>query len=214
VPRAAILTHGNVEAVAVAAIAADGLVPPDCVGITLPPTVPAGLAAALGALHAGALIRFGDLAELLDDDDQPRPTVLVTTCEQLDRPGLTARLAEVSDPPVPGGLRLVKAPGPVRGALRRECRTRAIPFGEMFGVAESGGLILQQPPVPEPPAGLVPLLGQQARVVDAAGATAPAGQPGELVLAGSAVSGDGWLHTGDRAVEGPDGSLTILGRHQ
>ncbi|HEX3923881.1 MAG TPA: AMP-binding protein [Streptosporangiaceae bacterium] len=214
VPRAATLTHGNVEAVAVAAIAADGLVPPDCVGIAIPPTAPTGLAAVLGALHAGALIRFGDLEELLGDDDQPRPTVLVTTCEQLERPGMTARLAEVSDPPVRGGLRLVKAPGPVREALRRECRSRAIPFGEIFGLAESGGLILQQSRFREPADGLVPVLGQQARVVDATGATAPAGQPGELVLAGSAVAGDGWLHTGDLAVEGRDGSLTILGRQQ
>ncbi len=75
--------------------------------------------------------------------------------EPLHAGALTARLAEVSDPPMPGGLRLVKAPGPVREALRRECRTRAIPFGEMFGLAESGGLILQRSPFREPADGLV-----------------------------------------------------------
>jgi acyl-CoA synthetase (AMP-forming)/AMP-acid ligase II len=211
-PRAAVLTHGNVEAVAVAGIAADGLVPPDCVGIALPRAVtPAGLATVLGAVHAGALTRFGDdPAGLLDEGDRPRPTVLVTTCEQLEHPGLMERLAADDG----AGPRLVKVPGPVPATLRRACRSAGIPLAEMYGVAAGGGLNLQQSPFREPPDGLVPLLGQQARVVDAAGATAPAGQPGELVLAGSAVTGDGWLRTGDLAVEGPDGSLTILGRNQ
>jgi fatty-acyl-CoA synthase len=215
-PRAAVLTHGNVEAVAVAAIAADGLVPADCAGIVLPSAAtPAGLAAVLGALHAGALIRFGDdPAELLGEGALPRPTVLVTTCEQLERPGLIERLAADGARPAAGGPRLVKVPGPVPGTLRQACRAAGIPLAEMYGVAEGGGLNLQQSPFREPPDGLVPLLGQQARVVDAAGATAPAGQPGELVLAGSAVAGDGWLRTGDLAVEGRDGSLTILGRTQ
>jgi fatty-acyl-CoA synthase len=215
-PRTAVLTHGNVEAVAVAAIAADGLVPPDCVGIALPiVATPAGLASVLGALHAGALIRFGDdPAGLLAEGDRPRPTVLVTTCEQFQRPGLIERLAADGARPGPGGPRLVKVPGPVPGTLRQRCRSAGIPLVEMYGRAAGGGLNLQQSVFREPADGLVPLLGQQARVVDAAGVTAPAGQPGELVLAGSAVAGDGWLHTGDLAVEGPDGSLTILGRYQ
>jgi acyl-CoA synthetase (AMP-forming)/AMP-acid ligase II len=209
-PRAAVLTHGNVEAVAVAGIAADGLVPPDCVGIALPRAVtPAGLAAVLSAVHAGALTRFGDdPAGLLDEGDRPRPTVLVTTCEQLERPGLMERLADGDG----AGPRLVKVPGPVPATLRRACRSAGIPLAETYGAAEGGGLNLQQSPFRESADGLVPLLGQRARVVDAAGATAPAGQPGELVLAGSAVTGDGWLHTGDLAVEARDGSLTILGR--
>jgi acyl-CoA synthetase (AMP-forming)/AMP-acid ligase II len=216
-PKAAVLSHGNVEAVAVAAIAADGLVPPDCAGIVLPSVAtPAGLAAVLGALHAGALIRFGDddPAALLGAGVLPRPTVLVTTCEQLERPGVIERLAADGARPAAGGTRLVKVPGPVPGTLRQACRSAGIPLVETYGLAEGGGLNLQQSPFREPSDGLVPLLGQQARVVDAAGATAPAGQPGELVLAGSAITGDGWLHTGDLAVEGPDGSLTILGRHR
>jgi acyl-CoA synthetase (AMP-forming)/AMP-acid ligase II len=209
-PKAAVLTHGQVEAVAVAVIAADGLVPPDCAGITLPLTAPAGLAAALGSLHAGALTRFGDLAGLLGNPGLPRPAVLVTTCEQLEHPGLRERLAAGDG----AGPRLVKVPGPVPATLRRACQSSGIPLVETYGLAEGGGLNLQQSAFREPADGLVPLLGQQARVVDAAGATAPAGQPGELVLAGSAVTGDGWLRTGDLAVEGPDGSLTILGRQQ
>ena len=214
-PKAAVLSHGNVEAVAVAAIAADGLVPPDCAGIVLPSAVTPALAAVLGALHAGVLIRFGDdPAELLGEGALPRPTVLVTTCEQLERPGVIERLAADGARPAAGGPRLVKVPGPVPGTLRQACRSAGIPLAEMYGLAEGGGLNLQQSPFREPSDGLVPLLGQQARVVDAAGATAPAGQPGELVLAGSAVTGDGWLHTGDLAVEGRDGSLTILGRSQ
>ncbi|HET9970439.1 MAG TPA: AMP-binding protein [Streptosporangiaceae bacterium] len=145
-PEGAVLTHGNVEAVAAAMIAADGLVPPDCVGITLPSmTTPIALAATLGALHAGALIRFGDIAGLLGDADRPQPTVLVTSCEELERPGVPERVAAARP-------RLVKVPGPVPGALRRECQSRGIPFVEM------SGLSLQQSPYLESDE-LVPLLG-------------------------------------------------------
>lgn len=48
--------------------------------------------------------------------------------------------------------RLVKVPGPVPGALRRECRSRGTPFVEMFGLSQ------QQSPYLESD-GPVPLLG-------------------------------------------------------
>ncbi|HEU5390300.1 MAG TPA: AMP-binding protein [Streptosporangiaceae bacterium] len=147
-PEAAVLTHGNVEAVAVAAIAADGLVPPDCVGIALPSmATPAALAATLGALHAGALTRFGDIAALLGDEDLPRPTVLVTTRDELERPGVIERVAGA-------GLRLVKVPGPVPEALRREWGTRATPFVEVSGLSLQGSPYLESDE-------LVPLLGME-----------------------------------------------------
>lgn len=144
----AVLTHGNVEAVAVAVMAADGLVPPDCVGITLSAAATLnGIAATLGALHAGALTRFGDVDGLLGDEDRPRPTVLVTTCAELERPGVIERAAEA-------GLRLVKMPGPVPGALRRKWGTRATPFVEMSGLSLQGSPYLESDE-------LVPLLGTE-----------------------------------------------------
>jgi len=142
----AVLTHGNVEAVAVAVMAADGLVPPDCVGITLSAAAePAGIAAALGALHAGALTRFGDIEGLLGGEDRPRPTVLVTTYAELERPGVIERVDAA-------GPRLVKVPGPVPRALRRDWGTRATPFVEMLGLSLQGSPYLESDD-------LVPLLG-------------------------------------------------------
>jgi hypothetical protein len=98
-------------------------------------------------------VRFGDLAKLLEDEGRARPTVLVTTCEELERPGVNERVAGA-------GLRLVKLPGPVPGALRRECRSRGTPFVEM------SGLSLQQSPYLEPDEP-VPLLGDLSRQLGA-----------------------------------------------
>jgi acyl-CoA synthetase (AMP-forming)/AMP-acid ligase II len=71
-----------------------------------------------------------------------------------------------------------------------------------------------------------PIPGCSVRVVDAEGAVVGYGRPGALQVRGpmvtagylddhaatqAAIDRDGWLHTGDRAVLGPDG-LTIIGR--
>jgi len=71
--------------------------------------------------------------------------VLVTTCDALERPGVLERVAGA-------GLRLVKVPGPVPGALRREWGTRATPFIEMSGWSLQGSPYLESDE-------LVPLLG-------------------------------------------------------
>jgi fatty-acyl-CoA synthase len=72
----------------------------------------------------------------------------------------------------------------------------------------------------------IPLLGQEARVVNASGGAADPGEPGELLLAGSTVMKeywrnpaataetlrDGWLHTGDVASVDSEGYFRIVDR--
>jgi fatty-acyl-CoA synthase len=72
----------------------------------------------------------------------------------------------------------------------------------------------------------IPLLGQEARVVNADGGAADPGEPGELLLAGSTVMKeywrnpeataaalrDGWLHTGDVASVDSEGYFRIVDR--
>ncbi len=72
-----------------------------------------------------------------------------------------------------------------------------------------------------------PVPGVEVRVVDAEGAEAPDGSPGELLVrdasvflgylnrpeaTAAALSPGGWLHTGDVVARDPDGSLRLVGR--
>lgn len=194
------LTHGNVEAVAVAGMAANGLVPTDRVAVAADPTSPPALATTLAALHAGALVRFpsGHDDALFDGSASDPPTVLSTTCAELGVGDRATRLV--------GGPRLVTVPGHVPDGLRA---ILGAPLRETYGPAVSAGLALQQRPA-EPDGGLVPVLGQRARVVDHAGNPVPAERAGELELGGSAVAGAGWVRCGDRAVCARDATLRIL----
>lgn len=201
--RSAQLTHGNVEAVAVAGMAAHGLVPTDRVAVAADAVSPPALATVLAALHAGASVRFPtghDDDALFDGSASEAPTVLSTTCTELGVRNRAGRPA--------GGPRSVTVPGPVPDGLREV-------FGpvlrETYGPAVSGGLALHQRPS-GPPSTLVPVLGQRARVVDHSGTPAPAGEAGELELAGSAVAGSGWVRSGDRAVCDEDGAVRVQHR--
>lgn len=136
------LTHGNVEAVAVAGMAANGLVPTDRVAVADGAMSPPALATILAALHAGAAVRFptGPDDDALFDGSAPDvPTVLSTTCAELLVRDRARRLAD--------GPRLVTVPGPVPDVLRE---TLGAGLRETYGPAVSSGLALQQRPAGPP----------------------------------------------------------------
>ena len=100
-----------------------------------------------------------------------------------------------------------------------------------YGLTESCGAMTVTPPGTDP-AGIAGLIGQAiprvaVAVVDDAGEPAEPGEPGEIVMRGptmmlgylnrpdataEAIDADGWLHTGDLAVQHADGNLAFVGR--
>ncbi len=128
------------------------------------------------------------------------------------------------------GLRVAKvggAPGArASPAALRRARGRA---GQRLRLTEGSGLNLQlqaHESLRRLGSVGIPLLGQEAKVVNASGGAADPGEPGELLLACSTVMKeywrnpaataaalrDGWLHTGDVASVDADGYFRIVDR--
>ena len=105
-------------------------------------------------------------------------------------------------------------------------------FLEAWGMVETGGAAIGRVAIPGPWLPFidnfaVPLPGYELRVVDDDGNQLPRGQVGELLVKGpgvlrgyhgdpdataDALTGDGWLRTGDLARKGPFGSVAFAGR--
>lgn len=103
------------------------------------------------------------------------------------------------------------------------------PWREIFGMTESGVDLFSAPDdVRTVGSGSLgrPVPTKQVRVVDPAGHDVPDGEPGEMIIAGrpmmngywnrpedtARVLRDGWLHTGDVVVRGPDQGIALVGR--
>lgn len=197
-----ILTHADVEAVAVAGMAADGLVPGTRVAVRADATGAAGLAALFAALHAGATI-------VLDHPHTDADIVVVPA----------ENVRDVVERTGSARPRLVKVLGVLDDDTRRATRDAGLAVRESYGVAEAGGFNLHQQMRRDGGGCLVPALGHDVLVVDGVGAPCGVGEPGELLLRGPVGSGEvsveghgaGWLRTGDRAVLEP-GGVRILDR--
>ena len=98
---------------------------------------------------------------------------------------------------------------------------------EGYGLSEAAPVCAVNPPGREKLGSIgLPLPGIQVKIIDADSNALPPGQPGELCLAGdnvmkgywhlpedtAAALKDGWLHTGDIAVQDNDGYLFIVDR--
>ena len=185
----------------------------------------------LGTLYAGACLRvearYAPQAAL----DALRSGVSVLQ----GVPSMYAKLvahAQASGRPIDAPrLRLLYAGGsPLDPALKQGTEALfALPLHNGYGLTEAAPTITQtrlDAPRSDCSVGLV-IPGCEIRIVGAAGAPTPAGQPGELQVRGpnvmlgyyrndaltrETIDEDGWLNTGDIVRQETDGALFIVGR--
>ncbi|GGY95190.1 class I adenylate-forming enzyme family protein [Pseudoduganella plicata] len=231
-PKGVLLSHRTLLYVATVSGRLRGLVPTDRAYGVLPIAHVYGLASVmLGTLNAGACLvlapRFSAPA-LLRALREERLTILQGV------PAMYARVLEQLGPdasPLPNSLRFAYAGGsPLTPGLKAAVeRLLGVALHNGYGMTESGPTICQTDlaaPRNDTSVGH-PIPGVAVRVVDAAGADVPVGEPGEIrvrgpnvmlgyyrdpALTAATMHPGGWLNTGDMGRLGPDGALFIVGR--
>lgn len=228
--KGAVLTHANMEGVASGAIAFDALTRNDRAIVTVPLAFTgAGVSFAIPLLRCGGsiVIRQEFVPSLVLDDIEHNGVTFIGVV-----PLILERMAAEPDFERRdlSGLRVAKVGGaPVPEHLLKLYQARGVGLVASYGLTEGSGLNLElqaHEALSRRGSVGIPLLGQQARVVDDNGKDAAPGEPGELLLAGSCVMKeywrnpeatsqalrDGWLHTGDVAIVDEDGYFRIVDR--
>jgi len=233
-PRAAVLTHGNVLANIAQIQAHPGrLVSPSDVALAVIPLfhvfgLTVNLCVPLAAGGSVVLVPRFDPSEALDLCERHRVTVLAGA------PPMFAALAAASaadgeNPLVSIRLALSGA-APLPDRVATDMRTRfGVPLYQGYGLTEASPVVTSSVVDGDPRPGSVgvPLPGVEVRLVDEGGDDALAGDPGEVWVRGANVfagywedpeatervlTADGWLRTGDVAVLGDDGNLQLVDR--
>ncbi len=228
--RGAVLTQGNMTGVAVSANAIDGLTYRDRAIVTVPLAFTgAGVSFAVPMMYCGGsvVIRQELVPSLVLDDIENNGVSFIGVV-----PLVLERLAaepDFADRDL-SGLRIVKSGGSaVPEHLIRLYQSRGVGMVNAYGLTEGSGLNLElqaHEAIDRLGSVGIPLMGQEAKVVDLNGDPAAPGEPGELLLAGSCVMQeywrdpastektlqDGWLHTGDVATVDEDGYFRIVDR--
>lgn len=228
--KGAVLTHANMEGVSAGAAAMDALTCEDRAIVTVPLAFTgAGVSFAIPFLRCGGSILIRQEfspARLLDDIEHHGVTFIGVVPVILERLAAEPDFAERDL----SGLRIAKSGGAVVPEhLIRTFIDRGVGLVNAYALTEGTGLNLELP-AHEALNRLgsvgIPLLGQEARVVDVDGHDCAPGVTGELVLAGSCVFKeywrnpeataetirDGWLHTGDLATVDEEGYFRIVDR--
>jgi long-chain acyl-CoA synthetase len=232
-PKGVMLTHRNLLFIAKVSGGLRRLGPGDRVYGVLPIAHVYGLASVcLATLFAGACLhlesRYSPQAMLraLTQDGvtvaQGVPTMYARLVELIESQG-----QRFSAP----RLRFLYAGGaPLAPSLKAAAeRVFGIPLHNGYGLTESAPTVTQtrlDAPRGDTSVGTA-LPGVELRIVDAAGRDVAAGEPGELRVRGpnvmrgyyrdpaataAAVDAEGWLRTGDLALQDADGALFIVGR--
>ena len=224
IPRGAVLTHANVLAADLTAIAALGLTARDRYLAVLPLFHITALGMTLAHLHAGAAVvvmpRFDaeEAVRLIDRHQVAHvsdfPPVLASLLDAAEKAG--SGLASLSH--VTG----LDAPATIQ---RLHDKTRAR-FWTGFGQSETSGFVTIQPVADKPGASGRPVPAAQVRLVDDYDREVPTGSPGEIVVRGPLVFQgyfgqpdvtaytfrNGWHHTGDVGRFEADGYLHYVKR--
>jgi len=224
VPRGAVLSHGNVLAANLTAIAALGLGPRDRYLAVLPLFHVTALGMSLAHLHAGGAVvvvpRFDaeEAVRLIDRHQVTHvsdfPPVLASLLDAAEKAGSALpSLTHVSGLDSPQTIQ------------RLHDKTRAR-FWTGFGQSETSGFVSIQPVADKPGASGRPVPAAQVGIVDDYDRQVPTGTPGEIVVRGPLVFQgyfgqpdvtahtfrNGWHHTGDVGRFEADGYLHYVKR--
>ena len=224
VPRGAVLSHGNVLAANLTAIAALGLGPRDRYLAVLPLFHVTALGMSLAHLHAGGAVvvvpRF-DAEEAVRLIDRHQVTHVS------DFPPVLASLldaAEKAGSALPSLTHVSGLDSPQ--TIQRLHEKTAAQFWTGFGQSETSGFVTIQRVAEKPGASGRPVPAAQVRLVDDYDRQVPTGTPGEIVVRGPLVFQgyfgqpdvtahtfrNGWHHTGDVGRFEPDGYLHYVKR--
>ncbi len=234
-PKAAMLTHGNLISNIEQVQKAEGrILPTDVTLCALPLFHIFGLNAVLGsALYAGAcavLVQRFDPSSSIDSIRERKITVIAgvppmfAAWSSLPSNEATRRDFETVRVAVCGASKL--DPQLFTQFLDRF----GVAIGEGYGLTEASPVVTAAVFSDHRPGSIgVPVSGMSIRLVDEQGHDAVIGDPGEIWVKGPnvfpgywndadatarALTGDGWLRTGDIAVADDDGYLTIVDREK
>jgi long-chain acyl-CoA synthetase len=224
IPRGAALSHANIVAANLTAMAAFGTGPDDCYLCALPLFHITALGTTLAHLHAGAaavIVSRYDAEEAVRLIDRHKvthlsdfPPVLATLLDAAEKAG--SRLPSLRD--VAG----LDAPPTIE---RLHAKTGAR-FWTGFGQSETSGFVNIQRWVDRPGCAGRPVAAADVRLVDDYDREVPAGTPGEIVVRGPLVFQgyfaqpdvtaytfrNGWHHTGDVGRYDAEGYLYYVKR--
>ncbi|HEY8525198.1 MAG TPA: AMP-binding protein [Acidimicrobiales bacterium] len=228
-PRPAVLTHGNLLANVEQILAAAPAAAPDDVALGAQPLFHVfGLNALLGVvLHTGGSVvlvdRFEPRAVL--DLVVDRGVTVVTGA-----PAMWAALAEVAAGDEMANVRVaLSGAAPLDPVVHRAVTDRlGVDLRQGYGLTEAAPVVTSALGTDAPADSIGrPLPGVEVRLVDADGRDVLVGDPGEIWVrgpnvfpgywddpeaTGAALTGDGWLRTGDVAVVDDDGFLYLVDR--
>ena len=232
-PKGVMLTHANLCFVAQASLSQQVLLPGDRIFHALPISHSFGLISALlCGLRAGATFQ---LATRFSADKLAHAILHNGVTVFQGVPAMYARLAEwcaqTATALTPNRLRMAYIGGSQIDATRKAQAEAllGLRLHHGYGLTESAPAATRtfgHPPPSDVTAGW-PIPGIEVVLRDEAGADVAAGARGEVLIRGpnvmkgyfrdpeqtrSAIDAQGWLHTGDIGMFGPEGDLSIVGR--